>query len=757
MKRIIAFLAILLTSVTALATCTATERNADYAEDNGSNNTASKTVTINGLGDVVAFTAYCYPSCTFVGVTLGSQSAVTNGSLLGPNIPNGPGTGQGGIFYITSTTVSGSQSMVLTVSGSHSDVQVSYIDFSLSAGCVATHHVDSPIGSCSSSCSSTLINAPSITPSAGDLLFSFTWTNYHINSVNSPWSCPTYAGTGTCEFNTTINAAGYILSAASGATANNVTDQASSDLWEAIITSFTLSASSGNIYYISKSAGLDTRTSTQAQNSATPWAHLPGMHGATSNAAAYTPVAGDSFILKGGDTWVASDLGATLFQNGSATNCVMPYGSGATSSCIYIGVDQTYYTGASWTRPIWTCGGTACGSGAGDNFLYMGCRYCVVDNIEMTGLYDNAGSGGKYIFTDQEYVDAEHIYAHGWSHGVSTTSIPAAVFACDPSADGCLAVMFHDNVIDGSDTSKDMMRAMLGGGVARFYNNEVSYIVSAMDTVAAGFVYGNTVENLVVSADGSHCNGLSTNSLNGNYYIFNNVIRHDGNHACVRSWMGQTDGANPSAVGYFFNNVMYDQTDNNNAIDITPSGGTGSNFGTYYIFNNSFECGNSGGWGGCTYGATGGHPYTGYFRTNVAIVGGLSSICDAASCPNESNEKLYASVTAAVSGGYNNTSNTYALSPTGSAAGIGTGTNNSSICTTLTSIDALTGAACQSDTQYGVAYSTSTHTISAGRITNARPPSGAWDVGAYQFSGSPAPSADMTFTGLHLGGLTVQQ
>src|ERR1700735_490420 len=56
-------------------------------------------------------------------------------------------------------------------------------------------------------------------------------------------------------------------------------------------------------YYISKSTGSDSNSASAAQSKSSPWAHLPGMASCTSNCAAYSPVPGDQFILKGGDTW----------------------------------------------------------------------------------------------------------------------------------------------------------------------------------------------------------------------------------------------------------------------------------------------------------------------------------------------------------------------------------------------------------------------------------------------------------------------
>jgi hypothetical protein len=228
------------------AACTATEKNADYSADNGSEDTATVSANVNGVGDLVAITAYCYSSCTFVNVTLGGQTA-TKTTVSGPGISGSPGNGQGAIFYVASAASSGSQTLTLTVSGSHTDVQTSYIDFSPSAGCKFIHNVDSPLGAYPGSPTDTSqgsINAPSITPSTGDLLFNFTWTSEHVDSVNSPWSCPQYNGPGesqTCEFVNTINAAAYILSAPSGSTANNMTDIHNTDNWQGLISSFTIS------------------------------------------------------------------------------------------------------------------------------------------------------------------------------------------------------------------------------------------------------------------------------------------------------------------------------------------------------------------------------------------------------------------------------------------------------------------------------------------------------------------------------------
>ncbi len=246
LKYIFTLITILLTSVISFATCTATENHADYSVENGSSNSVTLTANIGAVGDLVAITAWCYPGCTPVSVVLGNQTALQT-SVSGVVGSGDPASGQGFIFYILSAAASGAQTLTWTVSGSHSGIQTSYIDFSPSSGCSFTHHVDSLLGSCLSNCGNTgnpgVINAPSITPTAGDLLFNFTWSSEHINDMNSPWSCPIYSGQGEtqdCQFDQTRNVAAYILSAASGSTANNTTDTHDSDTWQALLTSFSI-------------------------------------------------------------------------------------------------------------------------------------------------------------------------------------------------------------------------------------------------------------------------------------------------------------------------------------------------------------------------------------------------------------------------------------------------------------------------------------------------------------------------------------
>src|ERR1700733_450861 len=143
---LLAIITLLLAAEISLATCSATEKNSDYGPI-GSSTTATVGATIDATGDLVAIAAWCYSSCTPVSVTLGSQVA-TKTSVSGlPGLGVSPDTGQGFIFYILSAAGAGLQTITWTVTGSaSSQTQVAYIDFTPSAGCVFTHHLDSAVG-----------------------------------------------------------------------------------------------------------------------------------------------------------------------------------------------------------------------------------------------------------------------------------------------------------------------------------------------------------------------------------------------------------------------------------------------------------------------------------------------------------------------------------------------------------------------------------------------------------------------------------
>ena len=110
-----------------------------------------------------------------------------------------------------------------------------------------------------------------------------------------------------------------------------------------IFGSFLQAAASATTYYIDYTAGSDSNNGT---SKTTPWQHMPGMASCTGTCASTKPAAGDRLILKGGVTWPNSAFP------------IMWTWSGTSSAAIYVGVDSTWYSGSSWTRPIFNAQGS---------------------------------------------------------------------------------------------------------------------------------------------------------------------------------------------------------------------------------------------------------------------------------------------------------------------------------------------------------------------------------------------------------------
>lgn len=204
-----------------------------YSAESGVNTNATMTATANA-GDLMVIVAWCSITCGAGTVTFGSQSAVQTSVSGNSSSTNG----QARLFYILSVTTGGSATLTFAPTSTWTHAQVAYYAFSYAAGCTFTHNIDSTLGTGTG----TAINTPSITPTAGDLVFNFTWVDTHITALGSSWYCNDQVTTGDCTFNATKNVDAYILGSAGTSTANSMTNLNVTDNWQGLLSSFTLAA-----------------------------------------------------------------------------------------------------------------------------------------------------------------------------------------------------------------------------------------------------------------------------------------------------------------------------------------------------------------------------------------------------------------------------------------------------------------------------------------------------------------------------------
>lgn len=155
-----------------------------------------------------------------------------------------------------------------------------------------------------------------------------------------------------------------------------------------------------------------------------PWKHHPYMTGWTGS---YSHAAGDQFIFKGGVSWDHTCWPMTIATGGSGTGVRDVYT-----------VDQTWFTGGAWTRPIWDGEYTSLNS----HNCYVSANYVQIDNIEMKRKKcSNVSTAPALLSCDGSGCLVTNCYLHGWqttsasddAYGgfVNGTSAPAVDLTMD--------------------------------------------------------------------------------------------------------------------------------------------------------------------------------------------------------------------------------------------------------------------------------------------------------------------------------------
>ena len=517
-------------------------------------------------------------------------------------------------------------------------------------------------------------------------------------------------------------------------------------------------------YYISAS-GSDSNNGT---GESTPWLHAPGMPTCTSTCKSTTPASGNGFIFRGGDAWHFGNSGASPYTGGT-WNWTW---QGSSSNAIYVGVDMAWYSGSSWARPILTDDNPTSTSTVGSCTHTIGgfvsinpAGYMHFDNFELTGLCWNSGPGGpNYIYwqspnqnsnTPPFYI--ENNYVHGWTHTTYSTncsdSLPCAVATVAFGGPGNYGgVVLQFNVLDGSD-SDDTGVSATGSGAGDAYI--VQYNVFRHyggGTVANNchivhdnlFEYLNNGNNLsTVHTDGWACYGEANDSTHGGdgtpNLFYNNVTRYVGTEYSAPlsfTWWiyPSRSGANADMM---FNNIFYEIYANpNNYITVCY----GSPCGDLDLWNNTLSAEvqdyQSDIFGIPTSGnvvkSVNNHWITNAGSTPSAVFSSTSTVTE--STP------VYQTLSAANAQGYTVSNGFEPTSSSGSTVTTSGTNETSAFCSGLS--NTVAQSYCVQGTSAGCSYNTTNHTVTCpSRTPAARPASGGWNVGAYQFSSGGAPAA----------------
>jgi glucuronoarabinoxylan endo-1,4-beta-xylanase len=525
-----------------------------------------------------------------------------------------------------------------------------------------------------------------------------------------------------------------------------------------------------NCYYAS-AAGSDSNSGTSESS---PFLHAPGMSACSGTCASTHPTGATGIILRGGDTWHFGNSAASPYVGAGNPGWNVTW-SGSSGAPIYWGYDPTWYSGGSFTRPALSGDNPTSSVGVSSctydestytALNYSGQSYNIFDNFEMKGFcwHGNQSTAnedvcclvhisGAHSNTTPTYDIVQNMWIHGWSHETFSCSLSGG----EPTGncDGAKGIdegsnsnygqgdTIANNAFDGSDTDEQSLCAVCFGGYD-IHNNIFRYLANAVVTNNTHVAHDNVFDHLHSSGDGiSHTNAMKFNAEwaapNAHY---NNVFSNNWlTGSCeVSRWLM------PSSTDNDFNSVQYNRGCIENFMDLASTYGTGW---TSNIFNETWILpGNApinANPASTTVAFNNNHGISANATTASGFFAGAGTITYATNTiqTTTASEACYSA------------SSTYPYFPANAGCPtVGSGTNyTSTFCAALLgSSDALlqqAGAACEKDTTLGVSWNATTHILTwPARTPNARPATGNWNAGAYQYlaGAPPSPPTDLTAT-----------
>lgn len=532
---------------------------------------------------------------------------------------------------------------------------------------------------------------------------------------------------------------------------------------------------SGGCYFGSTSGSDSNAGNTESA----PLLHLPGMTGCTATCASITPASTQGFILRGGDVYNYNSSGGVVglpwnwtWSGNSSCNIDLSSGPLALGPCIYVGVDQSWFTGSSWTRPAMNMNNppstnyvSSCAFDQSSvNFMSGNGQYLILDNFEWKQWCWSAAVENAKVVQISANTMVENMLFDSWT----TTAGAMDQFLMIGPITCCVNQVITKNIFDGSKSTlsgktitsgSPAITVFMATGKALGAGSEISYnafyhVSNVYIGGAANWIHDNLGTQLWEPQDNvCPAPGCPTH---GNYfeqggsppcgtYFYNNNF-NTGNMG-----EGQNLYSGSGCNVWVFNNLSFlyravvsggstivNGTDGGNCWLAENSGGSGPR--TWHIFNNTLDS-------PCVFGQKA--ITLTQITQNNHLIGFSPQAMSSLMNPtiSDSGNEIFQTESQANTQGYL-PGNNYST-PAGGAT-IGAGANLNSLCSTIT-ISAI-AADCKSGYR-GITYNPTTETITINTPV-ARPAGGAWDAGYQQFASGGTGSASAAPTGLSYGTVT---
>ncbi|MFA6459371.1 MAG: hypothetical protein WCV79_03180, partial [Candidatus Paceibacterota bacterium] len=335
--------------------------------------------------------------------------------------------------------------------------------------------------------------------------------------------------------------------------------------------------SGARTFYIDWDTGNDSSNGTAKSS---PWKRQPYMKGF---AGSYSHQAGDSFIFKGGVTWPNTAFQMKITQGGSSE-----------SNRDYYRADTSWYTGGSWTRPIFDFQHIQIGGGwnSSAGVFISGASYLTIDNLELihhrAPLSKDGISDWGSATIDMEgavsYVTIQNSVIRDWSLPTPVADYTDGGGGGGIQAPGIAAgygqgIKILHNIFTQSGVSvRSGTPLWLWAEVAY---NEIHHTGTGM--LGGGTIHDNYIHHIQDFDDKqAHQNGILTFVPS---VIYNNVI-HDmasrGNGIFLDTgWAGGT------GVDLVYNNVIFNLYGAQGPIQVDTNGAASQNGSR--IYNNTMQ------------------------------------------------------------------------------------------------------------------------------------------------------------------------